>query len=39
MLTNVVDCSLERLRIGLAVEVTFERRSGDVALPQFRPLG
>jgi uncharacterized OB-fold protein len=39
MLTNVVDCSLERLRVGLPVEVTFERRSGDIALPQFRPLG
>jgi uncharacterized OB-fold protein len=37
MLTNVVDCSLERLRVGLAVEVTFERRSADVTLPQFRP--
>ncbi len=37
MLTNVVDCSLDRLRIGLAVEVAFERRSADVTLPQFRP--
>ena len=37
MLTNVVDCPLDRLRIGLPVEVTFERRSTDVTLPQFRP--
>jgi uncharacterized OB-fold protein len=37
MLTNVVECPLDRLRVGLAVEVTFERRSPDVTLPQFRP--
>lgn len=37
MLTNLVDCALERLRTELPVEVTFERRSPDVALPQFRP--
>ena len=37
MITNVVDCPLERLRIGMPVEVTFERRSDQVVLPQFRP--
>ena len=37
MLSNLVDCALERLRIELPVEVAFERRSPDVALPQFRP--
>jgi uncharacterized OB-fold protein len=39
MLTNVVDCPIERLRVGLPVEVAFERRSDDIVLPQFRPLG
>jgi uncharacterized OB-fold protein len=37
MLTNMVDCPLERLRVGLPVEVTFEHRSAEVTLPQFRP--
>ena len=37
MTTNVIDCPLERLRAGLPVEVTFERRSADAVLPQFRP--
>jgi uncharacterized OB-fold protein len=38
MLANLVDCSVERLKIGMPVEVTFESRS-DVVLPQFRPRG
>ena len=37
MLTNMVECPLERLRVGLPVEVTFEHRSAEVTLPQFRP--
>ena len=37
MLTNVVACPIESLRVGLPVEVTFEQRSADVSLPQFRP--
>ncbi len=37
MLTNLVDCALERLRIGLPVEVVFEQPLPDVTLPQFRP--
>lgn len=36
MMTNIVDCPKEELRIDLPVEVTFEPR-GDVRLPQFRP--
>jgi uncharacterized OB-fold protein len=35
--TNVVGCSHDDLRIGLPVKVTFERRSEEVSLPQFRP--
>lgn len=38
MIANVVDCPLERLRIGLPVEVTFEARTEKVSLPQFRPV-
>jgi uncharacterized OB-fold protein len=37
MISNVVDCPLDRLRIGLPVEVTFEKLSEDVSLPKFRP--
>ena len=36
LLSNLVDCPLEHLRIGLPVEVTFERRSDEIYLPQFR---
>jgi len=36
MLTNIVDADPAGLRVGMPVEVTFERR-GDAALPQFRP--
>jgi uncharacterized OB-fold protein len=37
MVTNLLDCSREELRIGLPVEVTFEQRSPEITLPQFRP--
>jgi len=36
MVSNLLDCPRERLRIGLPVEVVFEERDG-VALPKFRP--
>ena len=36
MLTNIVEADLERLQVGVALEVTFEQR-GTVTLPQFRP--
>jgi uncharacterized OB-fold protein len=38
MLSNVVGCAPEALRVGLPVEVVFERE-GDVVLPRFRPSG
>jgi uncharacterized protein len=38
MLSNVVDCPVEKLRIGLAVEAIFERVSDEVTLPKFRPV-
>ena len=37
VLSNMVDCSREELRIGLPVEATFEDVSAEVTLPKFRP--
>ena len=36
MHTNIVDCSDEDLRIGMPVEVVFEKINDDVTLPKFR---
>jgi uncharacterized OB-fold protein len=36
MLTNIVECGNDDLRVGMPVEVAFEERDGYV-LPQFRP--
>jgi hypothetical protein len=38
-MTNLVDSPLEDIAIGEAVELTFERRSEDINLPQFRLVG
>jgi len=35
--TNIVDCALEELHIGMPVEVLFER-NGNIHVPLFRPL-
>jgi uncharacterized OB-fold protein len=35
--SQVVGCDNDRLRIGMPLEVTFERMSEDVAVPKFRP--
>ncbi len=35
--SQVVDCPNARLEIGLALDVTFERMSDEVAVPKFRP--
>jgi uncharacterized OB-fold protein len=35
--SQVVECDNDRLRIGMPLEVTFERMSEDVAVPKFRP--
>ncbi len=34
--TNVVGCANDQLRIGMALEVTFERVSDEVAIPRFK---
>jgi len=39
MLTNIVDCDFDELRIGQPVEVVFHKTDGDAALPRFRPAG
>ena len=36
--SNVVDCAPEALRIGLPVEVVFQRVNDEITLPRFRPL-
>ena len=37
-LSNIVECSNEDLRIGMAVQVVFEDVTDEVALPKFRPV-
>jgi uncharacterized OB-fold protein len=37
MLTNLVDCPADALRIGLPVEVVFRAMSDEISLPMFRP--
>jgi uncharacterized OB-fold protein len=37
MHTNVVECANEDLKIGLPVEVVFEKVDDEITLPKFRP--
>ena len=37
LLSNLVDCPLAEVRIGLPVEVVFEDVTAEVTLPKFRP--
>jgi uncharacterized OB-fold protein len=37
MLTNVVDCTPEQVKIGMPVEVVFDDVTPQVTLPKFRP--
>jgi hypothetical protein len=37
MLTNLVDCPPEQMRIGMPVEVSFRPMSDEITLPMFRP--
>lgn len=39
VVTNVIGCTRDTLRIGLPVEVTFTDASDEVTLPKFRPRG
>ena len=38
MMTNLVACAPEAVRIGMAVEVVFDDVTPDVTLPMFRPV-
>jgi uncharacterized protein len=35
--TNILNCPIGNVRIGMAVTVTFEDREGGIRLPQFEP--
>jgi len=35
--SNLVECPLDRITVGMPVEVVFERLSPEVTLPKFRP--
>ena len=37
MMSNIVDCDLDAIRVGQEVEVTFRKTEGGHALPVFRP--
>jgi len=37
MVSNLVECSLDQIRIGLPVEVVFEPLTDEITLPKFRP--
>ncbi|HMC43358.1 MAG TPA: Zn-ribbon domain-containing OB-fold protein [Acidimicrobiales bacterium] len=37
MMTNVVDCAFEQLRVGMSLEVTFRVETEEISLPVFRP--
>jgi uncharacterized OB-fold protein len=38
MTTNIVDCPLEQVRIGMRVQAVFEDRTDEIALVKFRPV-
>jgi uncharacterized OB-fold protein len=37
VMTNVVDCDLEAVRVGMPVEVTFRPLNDDITIPVFKP--
>ena len=37
VMTNVVDCELDALRVGMPVEVTFRELDDEITIPVFRP--
>lgn len=36
---NILDCPVERVEIGMTVEVVYEELTSEVTLPQWRPAG
>jgi hypothetical protein len=39
MMSNIVDCEIDALRVGMPLEVVMLRAADDVGLPFWRPLG
>ncbi len=39
IITNIVDCPNDQLRIGMPLQVTFENLTDEITLPKFRPVG
>ncbi len=39
MFTNIVDCDVAQVRIGMAVEVTFVKANEQITVPYFKPAG
>ena len=37
MMTNIVDCDLDTVRIGQPVKVTFKKSTGGISVPMFAP--
>ncbi len=37
LLTDIIDCPVEAVHVGLPVEVAFRRMSDEITLPYFRP--
>ncbi|MDA8373675.1 MAG: OB-fold domain-containing protein [Actinomycetota bacterium] len=38
IVSNIVDCDLDELRVGMEVEVVFEDVTDEITLPRFRPV-
>jgi uncharacterized OB-fold protein len=38
MMTNIVDCELEKVHIGMPVQVTFEDWTEEISVPKFKPV-
>lgn len=38
LMTNVVDCPFDQLRVGMELEVTYRQETDEITLPIFRPL-
>lgn len=39
MISNVIGCPVEAVKIGMKVSVVFEQQSPDIWLPKFKPVG
>ncbi|MCC6532458.1 MAG: Zn-ribbon domain-containing OB-fold protein [Burkholderiales bacterium] len=38
MVTNIVDCDLDSVRVGQPVKVTFKKSEGGISMPMFTPI-